>query len=309
MKTMFLLAGLALGTCVSGRVLAQTAATPASAVAISQAAADDPGHPRIPMVIWTPRSGNSLGLIVFSHGTGAGPTAHVDTAQALSNAGFVVVVPMHPGDNFQDESSVGKRQWFPDRSRHVSRVLDHMLRHWDGRSRLDPVRIGIFGFSAGATTALILADGELELSKVGEHCQKQPEFVCQIMAPTGSSQSAAEFTRDERIKAQVLAAPGLGFAFTPESLKNIRTPTQLWAGAADQTVPYATNAGVVRDLLGKNIEFHSVENAVHLSFLAPCSPESPQIICKDNPGFDRTAFHENFNRSIVEFFHAKLRAK
>jgi predicted dienelactone hydrolase len=39
--------------------------------------------------------------------------AHADTAQALAEAGFVVVAPMHPGDNFQDDRIVGSRSGSP----------------------------------------------------------------------------------------------------------------------------------------------------------------------------------------------------
>lgn len=86
-------------------------------------------------------------------------------------------------------------------------------------------------------------------------------------------------------------------------------PRGLWAGAADQTVPYDANSGQVRTNMGRRVEFHSVENAVHLSFLAPCEPESPPVLCNDNPGFDRSPFHESFNREIVRFFQAKLPRK
>lgn len=307
MNKNFRFAGAVLAMCLSAQSMAQSSTSLPPAVQVSQIAIDDAGHPSIPIVIWSPPSGKKLGLIVVSHGTGAGPAAHIDTAQALASSGFVVVAPMHPGDNFQDDSSVGKPQWFADRARHVSKVLDYMLNDWTGRSRLDPNRVGIFGMSAGATTALLLAGGELDLVRTSAHCRTQPEFVCQIMAPTDQSQAPVKGVRDRRIRAQVLAAPGLGFGFSPGSLRQISEPTQIWAGAADQTVPGPTNSGLIYNLIGKAAELHTVDNAVHLSFLAPCDPDSPPIICKDNPGFDRKAFHDDFNRKVVEFFRSKLR--
>jgi predicted dienelactone hydrolase len=307
-KTIFL-ASLFVGVLAADPTLAATPETSPSTISLAQAIVEDPGHPGIVTAIWAPATGNGLGLIVISHGTGAGPTAHIDTAQALANAGFVVAAPMHTGDNFQDDASVGKPQWFVDRSRHVSKVVDYMLGQWGGRSRIDPNRIGMFGMSAGATTALIVAGGELDLARVTDQCKTQPEFVCQIMAPTDPNAPAVKFVRDKRIAAEVLAAPGLGFAFAPQTLENVKVPVQLWVGSADQTVPYATNAALVRSKLGPDVEFHTVENAVHLSFLAPCGPEINAVICKDNPGFDRSAFHEKFNQSIVGFFKAKLSGK
>jgi predicted dienelactone hydrolase len=295
--------------CAGSPTPAQTSAAVAAATfTVRQASVDDPGHPAIPVVIWTPSSGSALGLIVMSHGTGAGPTAHSDTAKALADAGFVVVAPMHPGDNFQDESVVGKPAWFADRSRHVSKVIDYMLTVWDGHARLAHGRIGIFGVSAGATTALISIGGVPDIGRIAPHCATTPEFVCKILVPQTGGETP-QWTHDSRIAAAAIAAPGIGFAFEPAGLANVRVAVQLWSGSADDTVPYATNAAIVRRLLPKAPEFHSVDGAVHLSFLAPCTPETPPFLCQDKSGFDRAAFHRTFNEAVTAFFRQQLRGQ
>jgi len=284
---------------------AQTASHAAAAVTLRQAVVDDPGHAPIPVTIWAPAAGTRLPLVLISHGTGAGPLSHRDTAEALAEAGFVVVAPMHPGDNVQDQSAVGGPAWFADRSRQVRRVIDYMLAGWDGHARLAPGRIGIFGFSAGATTALIAIGGVPDLGRIAPHCAATPEFVCRILAPQAGGE-APRWTHDPRIAAAVVAAPGLGFAFEPAGLANVRAPVQLWAGMADETVPFATNGAIVRRLLPTAPDVHLVDNAVHLSFLAPCTPATPPFLCQDNPGFDRAAFHASFNAAVVRFFRAQL---
>jgi len=289
---------------IASPAAAQTAAPAAASVTVRQASVEDPGHPSIPVVIWTPASGAGLAMVVISHGTGAAPLSHIDTAQALAGAGFVVVAPMHPGDNFQDDSVVGKPAWFADRSRHVSKVIDFMLTRWEGRDQLSPSRIGIFGFSAGATTALVSIGGVPDLARIAPHCAATPEFVCKILKPQMGE--SAVWTHDPRIAAAVIAAPGIGFAFEPAGLTKVRVPVQLWSGSADDTVPYASNVAIVRRLLPQ-AEFHSVDNAVHLSFLAPCTPDSPPFLCKDAPGFDRTAFRGSFNKAVIAFFIQHLR--
>ena len=285
---------------------AQPATPVTPAITVQQASVEDPGHPPIPVAIWSPTSGTGLPLVVISHGTGAGPISHIDTALALVQAGFVVVAPMHPGDNFQDDSAVGRPEWMANRSRHVSRVIDYMLTQWDGRERLNPRRVGLFGMSAGATTALISMGGVPDLGRVATHCAQTPEFVCRIMAPATAGAAAPQFVREPRIAAAVLAAPGLGFMFEPAGLANVSAPVQLWVGAADETVPFATNGAVVRRLLPAQPEFHEVANAVHLSVLAPCGPDAPPAICQDAPGFDRAAFHAEMNRDVVAFFRRHL---
>lgn len=306
MRVLNILAPLALLMSMASVAPAQTPAPAQPAVTVGQASVDDPGHAPIPVVIWAPRSGTRLPLVVLSHGTGAGPLSHYDTAQALARAGFVVVAPMHPGDNYQDDSVVGRPAWLADRSRHVSRVIDFMLTRWEGHARVAPGRVGIFGFSAGATTALVSIGGTPDLARLAQHCAARREFVCQIMRPqTGP---APRWTHDPRIAAAVLAAPGLGFLFEPGGLTGVRVPVQLWVGTADETVPNATNGAIVRRLLRRTTDFHSVEGAIHYSFLAPCTPQTPPPLCQDRAGFDRVAFHQRFNAAIVAFFRQHLQS-
>jgi predicted dienelactone hydrolase len=55
-----------------------------------------------------------------------------------------------------------------------------------------------------------------------------------------------------------------------------------------------------------------VANAGHYDFLAPCSAalaKSSPVLCRSDPGFDRTAFHVTFDRSVVAFFVKTLTAK
>jgi predicted dienelactone hydrolase len=281
----------------------------AAAIAAEQVTIGAPGE-RMALVIWRPPSPTTttpLPLIVMSHGTGAGPLAHVDTAEALAAAGFVVAAPMHRGDNFQDQSNVGKPQWMASRSRDIGNTVDYMLENWSGKAAIDASRIGIFGFSAGGTTALIAAGGVPDLARFAPHCAARREFVCDIAAPSReASASTPEWTHDPRITAAVVAAPGLGFLFEPTGLSNVRVPIQIWVGSHDDTVPTATNARLVQRLLASPPDFREVDGAVHLSFLAPCTADTPPVLCKDRDGFDRSAFHRGFNKDVVAFFRQRL---
>jgi predicted dienelactone hydrolase len=304
MKLLNIIAPFALLLSLSSVAAAQPAAPPA--VTVAQASVEDPGNLPIPVVIWAPAGGTRLPLVIISHGTGASPLSHHDTAEALAREGFVVVAPMHPGDNFQDDSAVGRPSWFADRSRHVSKVIDFMFARWEGHARLLTGRVGIFGLSAGATTALVSIGGEPDLGRLAPHCTARPEFVCRIMQPqTGPT---PHWTFDARIAAAVIAAPGLGFLFEPAGLTRVRVPVQLWVGTADDTVPTATNGAIVARLLRRAPELHSVPDAVHYSFLAPCTPQTPPFLCQDRPGFDRAAFHRSFNAAIAAFFRRQLLA-
>ena len=88
----------------------------------------------------------------MSHGTGGSFEGHYDTALALAEAGFVVAAATHTGDNYRDQSQVGRLE---NRPRHIKVVVDYMLAMWQHHEALDPFRVGMFGFSAGGFTALV----------------------------------------------------------------------------------------------------------------------------------------------------------
>jgi predicted dienelactone hydrolase len=254
-------------------------------------------------------AGNQLPLVVISHGTGGSITSHSDLALALASAGHVVAAPMH-SDNFQDMSSVGSPAYIVGRTRQLRATVDHMLTKWQGRGQIDAERIGAYGFSIGAFTVLTAAGASPDLRGVAKYCASSSEFACDMLRqsksfllelelPAGSDQ----FEQDPRIKAVVVAAPGLGFSFSrPDAFSKVSAPVQLWHGDKDDNVPYATNAKLIRDAFGTKVDFHSVADAAHFSFLVPCGVLKIPPICSDPASFDRAAFHQTMNKDVAAFF-------
>lgn len=259
-----------------------------------------------------PVLGSALPLVVISHGNGGGVASHVDLAMDLASAGYVVAAPMHPGDNFADQSAAGSPTLFSDRARQIRATLDFMLGGWSGSAHIDSGRVGAFGFSAGAFTVLTLIGGKPDMTSIPTHCTRQPEFICTVLQQTHSAllssppADAGEFSPDPRIKAAAIAAPGLGFTFASAGMAEVRVPVQLWSGALDRTVPYASNTAIVRDGLGSRVEFHEAHGATHFSFLAPCGLLKPPALCADPAGFDREAFHRQMNAELIRFFGSRL---
>lgn len=249
-------------------------------------------------------------LILISHGTAGSPTGHLDTAVALAERGFIVAALVHNGDNYQDQSSVGAVNWINNRAHEVVRVTDHLLGAWEHRSSIDANRIGLFGFSAGATTALANIGAAPDFALVPEACQAHPEFVCQLLSPgVVLSNPAEQEVYDPRIKAALVAAPGFGMAFTQAELETVTIPVDVWVGAEDRNTPNATNAAAIAQYLPAHPDVHVVEGAGHASFLAPCGVLGvlmPPMVCADAPGFDRAAFHRSFNGEVVSFFSRSL---
>ena len=260
-----------------------------------------------------PVVGHDLPLVVISHGNGGGPMGHADLALALANAGYVVAAPMHGGDNYEDQGAVGSAAFFSGRTRQLRDSVDHMLKAWPDRARIDQNRIGAYGFSMGGFTVLAAAGARPDLSIVPTHCAEKPEFACQVLrharSPlmvTGASAMQNDFVADPRIRAAVVAAPGFGFTLMPPAGERI--PIQLWSAEKDDSVPYATNAGRIRQALGAGVEFHSVPGAGHFSFLVPCTVLARQLpLCAEQGQFDRSAFHETMNAEVLRFFQQHLK--
>ncbi|WP_312163731.1 prolyl oligopeptidase family serine peptidase [Phenylobacterium sp.] len=284
------------------------AAKPADAVAFSRLVVPDGEGPAIEAGVWSPPGvAGRLPLVVISHGNGGDFRSHEDTAQALAAAGFVVAALTHTGDNWRDQSRATD---VAGRPRQLSVLIDYMLADWDGRAVIDPERVGAFGFSAGGFTVLTAAGGEADLSRIEGHCRAHPGFYdCRLIAARPVGPESPRWTHDARIKALVVAAPALGFAFTPGRLDAVAQPVQLWQAAGDEVLPAPWYVEPVRQALPTAPEFHRVEGAGHFDFLRPCTPQlaaaAPEV-CAPTPGFDRAAFHLRFNEEVVRFLKAKL---
>jgi predicted dienelactone hydrolase len=308
------------------------AATPERPVGFEEIVIKDPQDKPLAVAVWYPTesrpgltviglsaqmvatngavAGRDLPLVVISHGNEGLLSSHSDTALALASAGFVVAAVTHTGDNARDNSYVGTPRWLIDRPRHIHVVLDYMLGDWPAHQQIDRARIGVFGFSAGGFSALVSIGGVPDLAQIASHCNSQAEFACTLwkQLPTAPIPATA-WVHDPRFKAAVIAAPGYGFAFGPDGLSRVTAAVQLWNGEDDHNVPYQTNGAVVRRLLPTPPEYHVVPGAAHFAFVAPCPAWLIPAICKDANGFDRTAFHRDFNRSVVAFYKGALAAR
>lgn len=254
-----------------------------------------------------PVAGQRLPLVIVSHGTGGSKEGHSDTAWALANAGFVVAAIEHTGDNYRDQSratDVG------DRPAELRRLIDFMLATADQHAAIDPKRIGAFGHSSGGFSVLSLAGGKADLSLIAKHCSTRPAaFECQMVGRRSSTARVqTAFVADARVKALVVAAPALGYTFAG-GLSTVRQPVQLWRADDDRLLPAPHYADAVRAALPRKPDFRPVPMGGHFDFLAPCTDilvKAAPMICTSNAGFDRTAFHVDFNAEVVKFFRARL---
>ena len=264
-------------------------------------------NPRLKMVGHIPQmlavdgvvAGRNLPLIMISHGGGEPLAGRADNALALASAGFVAAAVIHADDDAVDTRYVAMPRSLTDRQHEIHLALAYMLHDWPVHRQLNSARVGMLGFSNGGFTTLVAVGGMPNSAKIGSRW-KQPRVSAPSVPPS-------VWVHEPTIKAAVLAAPALGYLFAPNGLSRVSIPVQLWSGTIDRIVPYEKSAAVVRRLLPRPPEFHLVSGAGHLTFISPC----PTVIrflwfCTEERGFDRVAFHREFNRSVISFFKRNM---
>lgn len=263
----------------------------------------------VPAVKDCPIDGTKLPLVVMSHGKAGWYGGQHDTATALADAGFVVAAISHPGDSLSDPSRVWDLSILFERPAHIKRLIDYVVGAWPDHARIDAGRIGFFGFSRGAYTGLVILGGIPDLHHAAALCVEEPglPFCGQLRAPELPAYAPAH---DSRIKAAVLADPAFLMFFSDDSLSAVKMPVQLWASERGGDGVRPEFVEEIRGLLPTPPDYHVVRNAGHFAFVAPCSPElaaAVPMFCIDADGFDRAAFHKEFNAAAIAFFQQHLR--
>jgi predicted dienelactone hydrolase len=242
-------------------------------------------------------------LVVISHGWGGTFLGHYDVAQTLADAGFIVAAINHG-----DSSTGGPRNEdfsvFIERPADIKRTIDFLLGAWPDAAKVDAERIGLFGFSRGGYTGLVVVGARPLFGRSPKVCEGKETSICQ-QARKGE---LPEPVHDARIKAAVIADP-LSVFFTPQSFSAVRVPIQLWGSErGGDGVTLDSVMAISRQLPGP-VEFLTVPGSQHFSFMPPCSAELAKLapeICSDTTGFDRAAFHQEMNTRILAFFRDHL---
>jgi predicted dienelactone hydrolase len=267
-------------------------------------------------------------LVVMSHGSGGNPWVHSDLARTLVEAGFVVAMPEHQGDNFKDHSKVGPESW-KRRPAEVSRAIDAVGQDARFAPLLKLDRVGMYGMSAGGHTALSLAGGRWSPKLVKEHCEQylaEDFYSCVGLATqlTGgwmdgpkktlatwviraTVRDANWYTYDDpRITAIVAGVP-YSVDFDPTSLAAPRVPLALVTAREDKWLIPRFHSDAVLKSCAKCERLADI-NGGHGALLSPLPPGLTGLVgdlLNDPPGFDRAKMPE-VDLKIATFFRNNL---
>ncbi|MGN0009595.1 MAG: alpha/beta hydrolase family protein [Desulfovibrionaceae bacterium] len=193
-----------------------------------------------------PREGR-FPVILLSHATAGTRFSYHELAAWLARNGFVVAAPTHPGDNMDDMHALYTLEQLSGRVHHLRTTLDILA----GDAQLGPVldldRVGVAGFQAGATAALLMGGAGLDAAGWQRYCTdgKRDEHYCSRWAEQRISGLIASLPlrtplEDARVKAVAAISPMYGMLLTAKALRSctagvllVETEEDLHGGSAN----------------------------------------------------------------------------
>lgn len=272
-----------------------------------------------------PTRGNGR-LVVISHGSGGSPWVYADLARVLVEAGFVVALPQHRGDNALDPGTPGPESW-KRRPAEVSRAIDAVAQDARFGALVTVDRVGVYGMSAGGHTALTLAGGQWSPAGFVRHCEAHidddfpfcvglatqlngnaldgvKKYVARAVIGAKFEHDAGPYRYDDpRIVAAVAGVPAAA-DFDMTSLTTPRIPLGIVTAAHDKWLAPRLHSDAVLAVCKTCELVAALPTAGHGALLSPFPPALPDRVAallNDPPGFDRASLPE-VDRKITAFF-------
>jgi predicted dienelactone hydrolase len=276
----------------------------------------------------SPSLGNRR-LVMFSHGSGGSPWPLADFAASLVDAGFIVAMPEHDGDNYKDQSKVGPETW-KLRPHEVSQGIDAVQADARFAAMVDFTKVGVYGTSAGGLTALTLAGARWSPANFQRHCLEHmaqdfnacvglaTELRGNFLDPLKLSlarlvhrmrfgDATWQSHTDPRIQA-VMATVPMAAPLDMASLAQPRVPVAVVQAQLDPWLAPRFHSQAVLTACTSCIEIPNLRQAGHGTLFSPWPQELAQSFTSmlvDPPGFDRAGLPQMY-RSMGTFFKDKL---
>lgn len=251
-------------------------------------------------------------LLLLSHDTDGTRFSYHDTAARLAMRGFVVAAVTHSGDCMYNMDTLFSLEQLRQRAREISATLDLLSENAQTSQGIDANRIGIIGFGAGATTALLLGGALPDCGNWPEYCRRadSDDTYCGTWAKKRISELCAQLPlpsslADPRIKAVAAVVPGSGMLFSQDSFRYFHPPLLLVGAENDKLRPPALHTDVLSRLLTGKARYVRIKNADSASFVAACpeplEDDLPEL-CRTVSSADRNAIHQRMYALLSDFF-------
>jgi predicted dienelactone hydrolase len=254
---------------------------------------------------------------------------HSDLARALVEAGFVVAMPAHRGDNYRDDAHPGPESWTL-RPAEISTAIDEVGRDARFAPLLKMDRVGMYGMSAGGHTALSMAGGRWSPALFKQHCEADlaadfqscvglatrltggmldglKKWLALLIIRHRFDDDGLREHHDPRIAAVVAGVPAAA-DFDLNSLRAPRVPLALITAGQDRWLIPRFHSDRVLAVCQTCIHLVHLPNAGHGALLSPLPPGLTGLVgdmLNDPPGFDRSQLPQ-VDQAIATFFSQRL---
>ncbi len=272
----------------------------------------------------------SFPLILLSHPSSGTRFSAYDTAMELAKDGYVAAAVTHPKDNINHMPDALSWKLFADRVSDLSKTADLLLAHETLSSCIDASRIGVLGFDAGATAALIMGGALPSCENWKDYCRETSsdrDFYCNGWAKPRITKDICgklpltKSLADTRIKAVCAVQPSFGMLLTEKALKYFH-PALLLVRSEEKKADSKTGKKaegkkeIGRDLVGMEKRFQMPPEEFRIStsaegaLLAPCpealADELPDL-CYSLSVQQRRELHEEFMPALKRFWNNNLK--
>ncbi|MBO4300596.1 MAG: dienelactone hydrolase family protein [Desulfovibrio sp.] len=251
-------------------------------------------------------------LLLFSHDTAGTRFSYHDTASALATMGFVVAAPNHPTDNMDNMDDLLTWNQLEGRVRELKGTIELLLSTPVVESSIDRQRIGVVGFGAGGTAALLLGGALPDCTNWHGYCAEADpaDVYCHVWAKKRLDELCQKFplTRslaDTRIKSVAAIGPSFGMLFSKASFRWFYPPLLLMATEGDRENPRERHAQRLFELLDKKPRYARLPGADVGALMSACPPllawQLPEL-CRSVSSTKRTMIHKFLHGALSDFF-------
>ena len=204
-------------------------------------------------LVLEPQRNSNGRLAVISHGLWDDPESFEGWGEVLASAGYTVLLPDHPGSDFEQQKAMlsGDRpppdpEELTRRPRDVSALIDAVASGRILRNQsLNTDAVAAIGHSWGGTTVLQLAGADPTDRKMLSRCSdlEDPEGnMSWVLQCSWLSTIREAGAADPRVRAVVSVSPPLRLLFDPASSRSLSGKVLLISGTADWVVPSGPEA-------------------------------------------------------------------
>ncbi len=262
-------------------------------------------------------------VILLSHGAGLGGTPEAVSwiAAPLASRGFVVAAPLHMGNGGSGRSAAETMKlWLrpPD----ISAALDLLEEQTFFDGHIEVGKVGVLGLSMGGNTALSLAGGRIDPSRLASYCDAATvnPSLCGWVRQSGidlhdmDMGPAGRDNHQKRIKFAMAIDPAPVDVFEMASFRKVSIPVEIVNLGRPDAIPLTTLATGVAGAIPSS-RYRVIPEASHYSMFGVCKPDAParaksedidEPICSDGSGHSRARIHQELIEAAGEAFRKWL---